>query len=147
MSQSLGFLLTTVAALVLFNVLDWLFWGTSYARKRVFPFIPTELWRKYADDPKVCARKSAQLGMLVTSFVAIVFVPLVWVLGSRFAGARVLVLALLLWAVFSLPGAFYNSTYFRIPRRMMWWQALTCLVSTTLGLVVVTWLFTFWRLW
>lgn len=149
MSPTLSLLLITLITVALFHLLDWLFWSTEWTKRHVFSHVPKEMFR-LPEDPakqKEAGKRAMMLGALVTTFAAIVFVPLVWLLGPRFAGARVIILALLLWAAFALSGAFYNSIYYRIPKQMMWLQAWASLARVLVGLVAVTWLLTTFRAW
>lgn len=151
MSQLLALLITTVIIVVLFHLLDWLFWGTSWAHRTVYPAVPKELWRLPMDGDDAARTKAGKramgLGALVTTIAAVVFVPMVWLLGPRFAGARVVLLAILLWAVFPLAGAAYNSIYYRIPRPMFWLQAIAGLARIVVGLIAATWLITVFGAW
>lgn len=148
MSSTFAFLITTVAAAVLFLVLDFAFWGTKWVREKIYSKVPKEMWSGMLDaDGKVVAGGAMWLGSAITAFVAVVFVPMVWMLGPQFAGARVLLLAALLWAAFDLPGALYCGIYYRFPASYVKLQALAGLVRVVLGLVLVTWLLTVFRVW
>lgn len=149
MSPTIALLVVTVITVALFHLVDWIFWGTKWTHRNVFAHVPKEMWRLPADPAKQreAGKRAMLLGALVTTFAAIVFVPMVWLIGPRFAGARVVILALLLWAAFTLSGAFYNSIYYRIPTQMMWLQAWASLARVLVGLVAVTWLLTTFQAW
>lgn len=149
MSPTIGLIVTTVVVLVLFHLLDWLFWGTSWTQRHVFAHVPKEMFR-LPDDPakqKEAGKRAVLLGALVTTFAAVVFVPLVWLLGPRFAGARVLVLAVLLAAAFVLPGALYEGIYYRVPKQMVWLHWWAGFARVVVGLVATTWLLTTFNAW
>ena len=149
MSQTIALIVITAITCVLFHLVDVLFWGTGWVKRKVYPFVPREIWRlpMDRDQQSAAGKRIMLLGALVTTFSAVVFVPLVWLIGPRFAGARAFLLAVLLWAVFALPGAFYNSIYYRIPRQMMWAQAWAGLARVLIGFSVITWLLTTFNAW
>lgn len=154
MSQSIALIVTTVITFVLFHLIDWLCWGTGWVKRKVFPFVPKEIWRCSTDSgqPEVGGLKAGKralfLGALVTTFVAIVFVPMVWLIGPQFANApRAILLALLLWAVFDLPGALCCGIYYRFPASYVKLQAFAGLLRVGSGVVLVTWLLTVFNAW
>jgi|GEM_PF-4210221 len=145
MSSALALVVTTVVVLVLFHLIDFCAWGNAWVRREVYPRIPKEVWR--CGETDAGRRRALLLSALVTTFVAIVFVPMVWMLGPRFAGARVVLLALLLWAVFDLPGALYTGIFYRLPSAYVKIQALAGLARVLVGLAAVTWLLTVFNAW
>lgn len=149
MSSTTVFLTATLITVVLFHLVDWLFWGTKWTHRHVFAHVPKEMWRLPADPTKQkeAGKRAVMLGALVTTFVAIMFVPLVWLIGPRFAGARVVILSALLWAVFVLPWALSEGIYYRVPKQMVWLHVWSGLVRVIVGLVAVTWLFTTFHAW
>lgn len=149
MTPTLALLVITVITVALFHLVDWLFWGTKWTHRNVFAHVPKEIWRLPADPArqKEAGKRAMSLGALVTTFAAIVFVPMVWLIGPRFAGARVVILALLLWAVFALPGALYEGIYYRVPKQMVWLHIWAGLARILVGLVAVTWLLTTFKAW
>jgi len=149
MSPSLSFLVTTVITVVLFHLVDWLFWGTKWTHRNVFAYVPKEMWRLPADPTKQkeAGKRAIMLGALVTTLVAIVFVPFVWLIGPRFAGARVIILAVLLWAAFVLPWALSEGIYYRVPKQMVWLHLWAGLARVLVGLIAVTWLLTMFKAW
>lgn len=147
MSQTLAFLITTMSTAVLFIALDFVFWGTKWVREKIYSKVPKEMWSGMLNTEGKPAGGAMWLGSAVTAFVAVVFVPMVWMLGPQFAGARVLLLAALLWAAFDLPGALYCGIYYRFPASYVKLQALAGLVRVVLGLVLVTWLLATFRVW
>ena len=151
MSTTLALVVTTVATVVVFQFLDWLFWGTSYAHRHVFPLIPSGVLRtpEGADEAtkKAAGKHAMFLGALVTVFAAIAFVPMVWMLGPQFAGARAVLLGVLVWAAFLLPAAWIEGIYYRIPGSMVRLHAVSSLARVVVGIVLVTWLLTVLRAW
>lgn len=149
MTPTLALLVITVITVALFHLLDLVFWGTKWTHRNVFSHVPKEMWRLPADPAKhrEAGKRATSLGALVTTFAAIVFVPMVWLIGPRFAGARVVILALLLWAVFALPGALYEGIYYRVPKQMVWLCTWAGLARVLVGLVAVTWFLTTFRAW
>ncbi|MFH1430310.1 MAG: hypothetical protein ABIG71_02150 [Candidatus Uhrbacteria bacterium] len=145
MSVSLAFLSTTVAVAVLFLVVNVIFWSISYVKRVIYPSVAPEVWRDMGTVEG--QRRARQLGALTTIGSSIFFVPFVWMLGPSFAGARVVVLAVIFWAAFSLPGACYNSIYYRIGTRMLCWQAFAELIRIMLGFVLVSWMLTVLGVW
>jgi hypothetical protein len=141
--------ITTLAVLFVFHFIDFLAWGTSWAHDRVFPKVPSEMWRRVnkSEEPRIAQRRMMLLGMVVTSFAAVAFVPFVWVLGPYFMGARGVLLAVILWSVFIVPTTLYQSIYFRVPKEMFWLQTWAGLARVIAGFLTVTWLLTLFGIW
>lgn len=149
MSLTVSLLVTTIITVVALHLLDWLSWGTPWMHRNVFPKVPKEIWRLPAEEPArtQAGRLAMLLGALVTTFVGIVAVPLVWMLGPQFAGARIVIPAILVWAAFLLPGALYNAIYYRLPKAITQLQIWSGLARSVLIFVLISWLLTTFQVW